>query len=251
MRKLVFAAGLLLLCVSSCKKEEDNAPTYRLSGLSDLVVDRNPFEKNAGGIPSQLPFGVQQDRGARKSVQFSVDALPAGLTASFEKKSGIPDFSNSLFLTDKGAAAGEYMPVLKLQTEGAAEAKSFPFRVTLRGYGSCPAYFANRTLAATYVSQNQGPRINFKAATLLQSDNSDTVIIRNFNNQGTDLKVVFDCPNYKLVVPEQFAGSSIIQSYNYYITRGNDGVSNGFFFGVQEWGPNNVQSNYGLYYVFE
>ncbi len=251
MRTFVFSAGLLLLCFSSCKKEEDNTPDYRLSGLADLVVNRNPFEKNMGLIPSQLPFGVQQERGERKSIQFSVEALPAGLTASFEKKSGIPDLSNSLFLTDKGAAAGEYLPILKLQTEGASEAKSFPFKVTLKGYGSCASYFANRTFDATYVSQNQGPRVNFKATSILQNENSDTVIIRNFNNQGTDLKVVFDCPKFTLVVPEQYAGSSIIQSYNYAITNGNNGTPNGFFFGVKELGPNNVQSSYGLHYEFE
>ena len=252
MRQLVCIAGGLLLGCSACKKETADTPGYKVSGLRDLVVNRNPFGKEAV-VPGMLNFEVKYLQGERSNLRLSVMGLPAGLQDSFSTKSATPDFSASLYLPDRGAAAGEYMPELKLQAENSGEVKKIPFKITLTGYATCVDYFANRQLQTELIPTNQGPVINFKSATVRQGANGDTILISNFNNNNEDLKVVFNCATYRLEIPFQFTNRGFIEGYNGFIGipgTGNNSMPLGFNFSVQEV-INNVQSYYSLYYTFE
>ncbi len=217
MTQTLFTAGLLLLCFSSCKKEKEvQVPEYSVSEKGDFVVDRNPFDKAFGTVLPQLFFAVKYERGESKRVAVSVEGLPAGITDSFSTRGGYPDFNTTLFLKDAGVAAGTYTPTLKLKVDGASEVMSYPFRVTLNGFGSCAAYFAGREFTATSSCLGVDSGTNsYTAISRLLSPFGDTVLISNYRNSGMDLKMVVDCKTRRATIPPQYLGDKGVQSTGY------------------------------------
>ena len=213
MRKVLFAAGLLALGFSSCTKEqtiintEPAKPPYRVSGLSDVTVSRNPFYGSS--LLGQLNFGVHYEYGDQKRVMLHLENLPAGIKDSFSVRSGYPDFSTSVTLYDRGVATGTYAAKLVAHAAGDSVKMDYPFNITVQGDTSCTGYFAGKTLKAN--SSCSGTTTPEYTASISQTNTgSDTLVIRNYKNNGTDLKVVINCRIQIVSVPDQIISNNLV-----------------------------------------
>ncbi len=210
MRSLLSIALLLLL--ASCSKETSVVDTYpktpplRVSGLTDLVIERSPF-RNAGRYPQQqLNLQVLYGFGDARKVQLSVEPV-AGIGTRFSVAAGYPDFSTLLLLTDSlQAPAGNYEMRLTAQSDSGV-AQTLKFNLRLAGDTSCAGYFAGKTYR---VYNNCLPQGNTLEGARLEriAPGNDTLLLTNFRADGLSLRIVTDCNQQAVSIPTQTIGSS-------------------------------------------
>ena len=214
MPKKILSVALFLLALSACKKEVTEKSRYLISESGDFVINRNPFDKDFGAVLPQLFFSIQYEGAESKRITLRVEDLPAGTSDSLSAPGGYPDFNTTLFLKDSGVVAGSYSPTLKLKVAGTTEVTTHTFPLTLTGFGTCAACFANREFTATSDCAGlNGGQDAYTVTSTLQTPFGDTVLLNNYRNRGTALKVVFDCKKRQFEVPGQDIGSTSVVGY--------------------------------------
>lgn len=158
----------LLLFIISCKKQDSeqafvsdpNNPQVRVSGFSDVVVERSPFRPER--VLATRAFSVLHRYGSSPLLMLGTEGLPVGLTASFSVDHARPSFSDTISFMDNGVPAGTYNPSLLLMPQQ-GDTLRYPFKIEIIGDTVCNNYFLNRkwkayskcyeTISALYTAQ--------------------------------------------------------------------------------------------------
>ncbi len=225
MRKLLFATGLLALAFSSCKKEEvivntaPAKPPFRVTGLSDIAVQLNPFYQQL--LIAQQQVGVVYEYGDQKRVSLRLENLPAGLKDSFYVRSGYPDFSTYISFYNEGVKSGNYTLSLVLQADGEPDAMRYPFNVSVQGDTSCAGYFGGKNFegSSNCSGQNPNPPVPYNVSSLPPNSSGDTLVFNNYKNDGNSLKLLIRCQSRSVTVPIQVVGNSLVQGYGQLINN--------------------------------
>ncbi len=223
MRKSLFAAGLLAVCFASCKKEqvivntEPAKPPFRVAGLADVTIERNPFNNQA--VAAFLGLNVRYEYGDQKRVSLSIADLPAGMKDSFSVRSGYPDFNSQVTLYDQGVQAGSYTAKLVAKADGDSTAMNYPFNITVKGDTSCAGFFGGKTYETTNTCSGNIP---YSVSSLRPNTASDTLVLNNYRNDGSGLRVLINCRSRQVTVPTQIINNNrIVQGYGQLVNNGS------------------------------
>ena len=209
MRNLLLLIFAVLAGLTACRKElvvttEPYKPPYRISGLANIKYELSPFVARPFNFYDK-DLNIIYERGPQKLVFLEVTGAPAGMVTSLSAVSGYPAYDTKLILRDTGLAAGVYALNAKLKSDGDA-AVDFPFTITVTGDASCINYYTQKNYRATRSCDSAG---TYPVRIIRAGTGEDTVRIQNFQNTGTDLKVVISCFPAHIFIPSQNIGGTI------------------------------------------
>ena len=225
MRKFLFAAGLLALGFSSCKKETvivntaPPKPPFRISGLSDVAIQLNPFYQQS--VVFQQQVGVIYEYGDQKRVSLRMEDLPAGLKDSFNLRSGYPDFYTQILFYNQGVQSGNYTANLLVQAEGDSTAMRYPFNIDVQGDTSCAGYFGGKNFTGSSTCSGSSTPA-YTVSSFRPNSAADTLVFINYKNDGNSLKMLIRCQQRNVFVPAQAIGGNLVQGNGQLIS--NSGV---------------------------
>ena len=82
----------VIICMASCDKPKGPATDYRINGIKDIVLPENGSEK--------MELSVELQSENAEQVTLSVEGVPSGVTANFDRVTDKPSFVVSLYLKD-------------------------------------------------------------------------------------------------------------------------------------------------------
>jgi hypothetical protein len=202
LKKLIFLF-VLPVCIgislSSCNKSDKDTvyvEPYVVKGISDLQWKKNAFGQ--GG--AMMSITMEYLNSAQEYLTLSLEGVPQGVGYTITPSSGYAPFSATIYLTDTAAAPGTYNLVLKSKGATTGE-KAFNIKLTILG---APSIFEGIT--GQYLSSYSscfGSSSNVIHTITRKSPTSDTIVINNFMNTGTNLNAIVTAPMGNLVVYQQ------------------------------------------------
>jgi hypothetical protein len=190
MRQALLASILILSCLGSCKKEDDDTPyipPYRLEGVVDLTLSKL---SSGNGALAQMPINVEYENGVQERVTLSLEDVPAGLKDSIVNTSGYPSFSSMLWFIDSGVNDGSY--TMKLVAQGSQTGRTeFPFTLTVLPTPDC---ITGSGLVGTYTSTSTcvsggAYTVNVQASASVKNQ----LVFPNLNNNGLQIVANVNC----------------------------------------------------------
>lgn len=115
---ILLVAGLSAL-VFSCEKPEEKT-NFTITGIRDVSLGENGS--------ASIELQVEQVSAKSEQVTLSVEGLPNGVTATFNKVTDRPSFGVSLYVKDDSSKKGEYPITLKAVSASGVE-KTFSFKI--------------------------------------------------------------------------------------------------------------------------